>query len=115
VVVIDDDVSMRELISIHLRNAGYEVFAEPDAVEGGRAILKILPDLVVCDVEMPYMTGYELVEALKTHATTKNIPVVFLTVRDDVSEKAAKLGAAAYLRKPLTADRLLEVVTLYVG
>jgi CheY-like chemotaxis protein len=115
VIVIDDDAVMRELIVLHLRNADYDVVAAPDAVEGGRAILENPPDLIVCDVDMPYMNGYELVAALKTHATTKDIPVVFLTVRDDVSEKATKLGAVAYLRKPLTADRLLDVISMYVG
>lgn len=113
IVVIDDDRVMRDLLSIHLRNAGFEVLVAEDAVEGGRAILRELPDLVVCDVEMPYLDGYEFVKALKAHDATKDIPVVFLTVRPDVQEHAAKIGAAAYLRKPVSADRLLEVVQLY--
>ena len=106
---------MRELLTLHLRNAGYEVFAAEDAVAGGHAILRETPDLIICDVEMPYLNGYEFVAALKTHATTRNIPVVFLTCRQDVDEHAARLGAAAYLRKPLTSERLLEVVDLYAG
>ena len=113
VLVVDDDQVMRELVSIHLRNAGFEVQVAADAVEGGHAILREAPDLVVCDVEMPYLNGYEFVRALKTHDTTKHIPVVFLTVRSDAQEQASKLGAAAYLRKPVTADRLLEIVHLY--
>jgi CheY-like chemotaxis protein len=115
VVVIDDDLFMRELVSLHLRNAGYEVFAAEDAVAGGHAILRETPDVIICDVEMPYLNGYEFVAALKTHAITKNIPVVFLTSREDVDEYAGKLGAAAYLRKPLTSERLLEVVDLYAA
>jgi len=115
VVVIDDDVIIRELVSLHLRNAGYEVFAAEDAVAGGHAILRETPDVIICDVEMPYLNGYEFVAALKTHATTRNIPVVFLSSREDVDEHAARLGAAAYLRKPLTSERLLEVVDLYAG
>lgn len=112
VVVIDDDQSMRELVALHLRNAGYEVALAEDAVVGGRLILTRAPDLILCDVEMPYLNGYEFVAALKTHVTTRHIPVVFLTVRNDVEEQAPKLGAAAYLRKPLTVDRLLQVVSL---
>ena len=72
-----------------------------------------LPDLVVCDVDMPYMSGYEFVAALKSDPLTQQIPVIFLTVRDDVADHAGRLGAAAYLRKPVTADRLLQAVDLY--
>jgi len=104
---------MRDLVALHLSNYGYEVAVAEDAVEGGHLILRRTPDLILCDVEMPYLNGYEFVAALKAHPTTRDIPVVFLTVRDDVAENAAKLGAVAYLRKPLTVDRLLEVVGVF--
>lgn len=115
VVVIDDDLFIRDLVSIHLRNAGHEVHAAADAVEGGHTILRIKPDLVLCDVEMPYLNGYDLVAALKTDKATADIPVVFLSVREDLPTQAARLGAAAYLRKPVRSDRLLEVVEMYAG
>jgi len=113
--VIDDDPCIRELVALHLGDVGYKVLPAEDAVAGGYLILRETPDLVVCDVEMPYLNGYDFVAALKTHTATKDIPIVFLTVRDDVDEYAAKLGAAAYLRKPLTKDRLLAIVSLYTG
>jgi CheY-like chemotaxis protein len=112
VVVIDDDQTLRTLVRLHLANAGYEVLEAADAVEGGYQVLRTSPDLVICDVNMPYMSGYEFVAALKSDPLTSRIPVVFLTVDDDVAAKAQKLGAAGYLRKPVTADRLLEVVGL---
>ena len=115
IVLIEDDRSMRELIALHLRNAGYEVEAAEDAIAGGQAILRARPDLLLCDVEMPYLDGYEFVAALKKDEQTRDIPVVFLSVREDVDEHAKRLGAVAYLRKPLIADRLLEVVSLYAG
>ena len=58
IVVVDDDHVMRTLLDMHLRNAGYEVFIAEDAVEGGHLIMKILPDLIICDVDMPYLNGY---------------------------------------------------------
>lgn len=112
IAVIDDDRIIRDLVALHLRNEGYEVICAADAIDGGHMILAHTPDLIVCDVEMPYLNGYELAAALKADPTTKHIPVVFLTANDDVEEKAARLGAAAYLRKPLTSDRLLRVVGL---
>ena len=113
VLVIDDDPVMRELLQLHLVNAGYRVAVAEDGIAGGHAVLKNLPDVVVVDVDMPYMTGYELVEALKKDGATRNIPVVFLTSRDDVRERAGQLGAQAYLTKPVKANRLLELVALF--
>lgn len=113
VIVIDDEATIRTLVKLHLANAGYHVLEAADAVEGGYLVMETLPDLIVCDVQMPYMNGYELVAALKSDPLTRHIPVVFLSIEDDVAGNARKLGAAAYLRKPVTADRLLEVVAMF--
>ena len=112
IVVIDDDESMCELIRLHLKNAGYQVSVAEDAIEGGHAVLRTSPDLIIVDVNMPYMNGYEFVSALKSDPQTKEIPVLFITTNDDVGEYAKALGAVAYLKKPLVPDRLLEVVAL---
>ena len=112
IAVIDDDETIRTLGAIHLENAGYEVMLAADGIEGGHMILANAPDLILCDVEMPYLNGYELAAALKADAATRDIPLVFLTTRDDVDENAAKFSAAAYLRKPVTSDRLLRIVGL---
>lgn len=113
IVVIDDDYVLRQLLDLHLRNAGYEVLSAEDAVDGGHLVLRTLPDLIICDVDMPYLNGYEFVAALKTHDTTREIPIVFLTSNEDLGGLTARLGAVAHLMKPVRADRLLEVVALY--
>jgi CheY-like chemotaxis protein len=113
VLVIDDDRVMRELLALHLSNAGYRVLAADDGITGGYLALSDKPDLVIVDVDMPHMTGYQLVEALKGDSLTRHIPVIFLTSREDVDDHARKLGAEAYLRKPVKADRLLQVVALF--
>jgi CheY-like chemotaxis protein len=110
IVVIDDDTVMRTLLDMHLRNAGYEVFAAEDAVDGGHLIIRTLPDLIICDVDMPYLNGYDFVAALKTHDTTRDIPIVFLTADEDLDGLTTRLGAVAHLTKPVRAERLLEVV-----
>jgi chemosensory pili system protein ChpA (sensor histidine kinase/response regulator) len=115
VLVVDDEPSMRELLRLHLSNEGYEVLSAEDAVVAGHLILQAKPDLLIIDVQMPYMDGYEFVGALKNDPDTRDIPVVFLTTDDSVSSQAKRLGAAAYLKKPVMADRLLEVVGLFVG
>jgi len=101
---------MRTLLDMHLRNAGYEVLIAEDAVEGGHLVMKSLPDLIICDVDMPYLNGYEFVAALKTHDSTRDIPIIFLTSNEDLEGATTRLGAAAHLTKPVRADRLLEVV-----
>jgi CheY-like chemotaxis protein len=115
ILVVDDEAAMRDLLRLHLSNDGYQVLAAEDAVVAGHLVLKEKPDLVIVDVHMPYMDGYEFVDALKKDPETRDIPVVFLTTDDNVATQASRLGAAAYLPKPVMADRLLQVVRLYVG
>ena len=115
VVVIDDDATIRSLVSLHLVNAGYDVQEAQDAIEGGHAVLRAPPDLIICDVNMPYMNGYEFVAALKADPLTKDIPVAFISTNDDVADHAARLGAVAYLKKPVFADKLLELAALFTA
>lgn len=113
VLVVDDDPTMRALLRLHLGNAGYQVIEAADGVEGGYCVLRDSPDLLICDGNMPHMNGEELVTAIKMDPQTRHLPVVFLTVDPDADDKARRLGAVACLRKPVTADRLLEVVALF--
>lgn len=115
ILVIDDDESMRALLSLHLRNAGYEVLLAEDGIVGGYLALKETPDLVLLDVQMPHMSGYELVEAMKRDEATSRIPVVFITIDDAVEERSGPLGVQAYLKKPVNAERLLEVVAFFTS
>jgi EAL domain-containing protein (putative c-di-GMP-specific phosphodiesterase class I)/CheY-like chemotaxis protein len=114
ILVIDDDESMRELVRLHLSNAGYEVFLAEDAVVAGQLVLRSPPDLIIADVEMPYMDGFQFVEALKADPSVSAIPVIFLTVRPDGESRAKQIGAAGYLTKPLPVDRLLAMVARHV-
>ena len=109
VAVIDDDKFIRYLLDLHLRNAGYQVFAAEDAVAGARLVTECAPDVILCDVEMPFMDGYEFVSALRADPATRAIPVIFLTVSKNAGERAKQLGAGC-LTKPLMADELLEAV-----
>ena len=113
ILVIDDDTSMLALVKRQLENAGYAVLLAEDGITGGRLALNASPDLILVDVHMPYLSGYELVEALKADSATWHIPVVFLTSDKHVEEHTRMLRAEAYLRKPLDTGRLLELVALF--
>jgi CheY-like chemotaxis protein len=112
IAVIDDDRFIRYLLDLHLRKAGYEVFAAEDAVVAARVILERTPDVILCDVDMPFMDGYEFVSALRADPATRHIPVIFLTVNKGVGERAKQLGAA-HLVKPVMADELLRTVAKF--
>jgi diguanylate cyclase (GGDEF)-like protein len=114
ILVVDDDESMRELVRLHLANAGYDVRLAEDAVAAGHLVLRNPPDLIIADVEMPYMDGFQFVEALKSDPAVSAIPVIFLTVRADGESRSKAIGAAGYLTKPLVLDRLLAMVAKHV-
>ena len=110
VLVIDDDPIFRDLLRLHLANNGYQVLVAEHAILGGHLVLSEAPDLIIVDVEMPYINGYEFVEALKGDLETRDIPVIFLTVDENVAVHAKRLGAAGYLNKPVMLDALLDAV-----
>jgi CheY-like chemotaxis protein len=110
IAVIDDDRFIRYLLGLHLRKAGYDVFAAEDAVAGGRMVLERMPDVILCDVDMPFMDGYEFVTALRADPATRHIPVIFLTVNTEIEDRAKQLSAG-HLMKPVMADELLRAVT----
>lgn len=112
IAVIDDDRFIRYLLDLHLRKAGYEVFTAEDAVAGGRIVVERAPDLILCDVDMPFMDGYEFVLAVRADPATHHIPVIFLTVNQSIGDKAKQLGAG-HLVKPVTADDLLRTVAQF--
>jgi CheY-like chemotaxis protein len=112
IAVVDDDRFIRYLLDLHLRKAGYEVFAAEDAVAAGRVILQSTPDLILCDVDMPFMDGYEFVTALRADPVTRHIPVIFLTVSKTLEERVKRL-VVGHLVKPVTADELLRTVAQF--
>jgi len=114
ILVVDDDENIRALLRLHLSSAGYEVELAEDAIVAGHKVLRQPPDLIVCDVAMPYMDGFEFVAALKADPTLPRIPVVFLSSLEDGEARARELGAVGYVTKPVRADRLLEVIARHL-
>ena len=114
ILVVDDDESLRELLRMHLASAGYEVSTAGDAIVAGYLVLKNPPDLILSDINMPHMDGFEFVAALKSDKTLPYIPVIFLTSMEDGDHRGKELGAVGYLTKPVRADRLLDLVAQHV-
>jgi CheY-like chemotaxis protein len=114
ILVVDDDASVRELLKLHLSAAGYEVNVAADAIAAGYLVLRRPPDLIVCDVNMPHMDGFEFVSALKADKSIPRIPVIFLTTFEEGDLRGKELGVVGYLTKPIRADRLLSLVAKHV-
>jgi CheY-like chemotaxis protein len=114
ILVVDDDANVRELLRLHLGSAGYEVETAADGIQAGYSVLRGRPDLIICDVNMPHMDGFEFVSALNADATIPKIPVVFLTTFEDGDQRGKELGVVGYLNKPIRADRLLALVAKHV-
>jgi CheY-like chemotaxis protein len=111
--VVDDDASIRDLLRIHLGNAGYEVRLAEDAIVAGHLIVRHPPDLLLLDVDMPYMTGFEFYEALRADSALPKIPVVVVSAHGDAQERAKELGLA-FLPKPIFLDQLLREVARHL-
>jgi DNA-binding response OmpR family regulator len=114
ILIVDDDESIRELLRLHLGSAGYEVDVAEDAIVAGYKVLRRPPDLIIADVNMPHMSGFEFVAALKGDKSLPYIPVIFLTSMDDGDHRGKELGAVGYILKPVRSDRLLALVAEHV-
>jgi DNA-binding response OmpR family regulator len=112
VVIAEDEPDIRELIRFTLEFAGYEVFAGGNGEEGYELTKREKPDLVMMDVRMPKMTGYEACRKIKADPELKHIPVVFLSAKGQDAEIQSGLeaGAEEYLLKPFAPDQLTERV-----
>ena len=112
---MDDDESIRDLLRCILARAGYEVQVAEDAIAAGYMVLRRPPDLIISDINMPHMDGFEFVAALKADKTVPDIPVIFLTSVEEGTSRGKLLGAVGYVTKPVRADRLLVLVAQHVG
>ncbi len=112
VLVIDDDRDVGVAVRALLASDGYEV-ATSEAPRAGLAqVLADVPDLVILDVNMPGMTGWELCAILRRQTTTRDLPVLFLTGRGEIKDRilAMQFGGSAFLSKPFAPDDLREKV-----
>ncbi len=112
ILIAEDERDIRDLVSFTLRFAGHEVVAVGNGEEAVASARQEMPDLILMDVRMPRMTGYEACEKIKADPQMNSIPVVFLSAKGQESEIRTGLeaGAAEYLLKPFAPSELTERV-----
>jgi len=112
ILIAEDEPDIRELVAFTLRFAGHEVTATSNGEEALKQASQIIPDIIIMDVRMPKMTGYDACRAIKADVMLKDIPVVFLSAKGQDAEIQTGLdvGAEDYLLKPFAPDQLVERV-----
>jgi DNA-binding response OmpR family regulator len=113
ILCIEDDLEAAALIAEELVDQGYEPITAHDGQEGFEAILKHMPDLVLCDISMPVMSGFEVLERLNQISPKGGrVPFVFLTAMSEREEemRGRRLGADGYMVKPVDFDTLHAVI-----
>ena len=112
VLVVEDTISERELISHYLRQSGYIVTGAASGNEALDKAISIKPDVVITDVVMPGMSGFELCRNLKKHPETAAIPIILCTSKNQELDRlwGVKQGADAYITKPFTREQLVRAV-----
>ncbi len=113
ILIAEDERDIRDLVEFTLKYAGHEVVTANNGLEAVELAPQVAPDLILMDVRMPKMTGYEACRKLKTMDGVRDIPVVFLSAKgQDVEMKAGlEAGAIDYILKPFAPDELARRVT----
>ena len=112
ILIAEDDRDIRELIVISLTYAGYEVVSASDGQQAVDLIIEETPDLIMLDVRMPRLTGFEALEQIKERPEFKDTPVVILSAKGQEAEiqKGLDLGANQYILKPFSPDELIKKI-----
>ncbi len=112
VLVVDDSAAVRHLVADCLRRQGFKIETAVDGEDGWSKATRSPPELVLTDYDMPRMTGFEMVMALRKSPATRDVPIVMLTARDSRRDQAQMraAGLTSYLVKPFTTDKCIAIV-----
>ncbi len=117
ILIVDDSDNIRNVLQMNFEWLGYEVRCAKDGEEALRIVKRDNPDLIILDVMMPRRNGYQVCRALKADERTREIPVVFLTAKDQEGDRfwGRDCGADEYLTKPFSAARLEQVIARLIS
>ena len=115
VMVVDDSLTVRKITGRLLTRAGYLVMTAKDGVDALEQLTEVLPDVMLLDIEMPRMDGFELAKRLRQDKRTQDLPIIMITSRtaDKHRRYAMELGVNDYMGKPYQEDELLEAIARY--
>jgi len=113
ILVVDDEIQLIEMVQMRLEANGYDVVAANDGEEGIEKVKSENPDLIILDIMMPKMDGFEVCKILKNDPQYSKIPIIFLSakVQEEDLENGKEKGADAFVKKPFETSELLAKIT----
>lgn len=117
ILVVDDSPTVRKLVAMTLEKRGFKVVSAFDGVAAIKEIAAHNPSLILMDINMPRLDGYQLCKLVKKHETTRNIPVVMLSGKDGMFDRlrGRLVGCSGYITKPFVPDELVDAVDEYLA
>lgn len=117
ILLVEDTLSEMELMTHYLRQSGYSVISAVSAKEALSIAIQQKPDVIVTDIVMPGMSGFELCRNLKKHPATEKVPIVICTSKNQEIDRlwGMKQGADAYITKPFTREQLIRAIRSVAG
>jgi CheY-like chemotaxis protein len=116
ILLVDDSSDILTALEFRVKNAGYETLSAVNGLEALEMIQKTVPDLVILDVRLPIMFGFEVCKIVKADEKLKGMPIILCTAsKEGIQEKAAACGADDYLIKPFNAEELLKKIKRFIG
>ncbi|MGA1846704.1 response regulator [Deferribacter abyssi] len=112
VLIADDELRLRKIVVMHLKKNGYEVYEANNGKDAVVLAEKLVPDVIVLDINMPMMDGIQAANEIKKKDSLKDIPIIFLTARTDMEsmQKGNELKVAHYLTKPFSPRELINKI-----
>ncbi len=116
ILVVDDSPTVRKLISSKLEKSGHEVFCAVDGMDALSKLGEVLPDLILLDITMPRMDGYQVCKLIRSNAETKDIPIVMISGKDGFFDKVRgrMAGTTGYITKPFGPETLMKALDVYI-
>lgn len=114
ILVVDDDRELRAMVSLMLERAGYKVRTARNGREALEEVSRVMPDLIILDMQMPVMTGWEFARHFHSSFDSR-APIVVLTASETAHERGAEVGAREWIRKPFDVPTLLSAVRSHTG
>jgi DNA-binding response OmpR family regulator len=116
VLVVDDEPEITDIVEAFLTEAGYAVAVENQPNEAVKRAQEFLPDVILLDIMMPGVDGYDICQSIKKQPDLGHVPIIFLTGKDRADDmgRSFKVGGDMFIKKPFSCERLLEIVNIVV-
>jgi DNA-binding response OmpR family regulator len=110
IMILEDDEATAELLKFYIQEEGFDVIVSTRGNNFLKKVREYQPDLITLDVLLPDANGFTILKELQNNESTRNIPVIFITVREDEKEKGIMMGASGYIIKPFNEKELKNTI-----